>query len=182
MTTEENPMQAPATQVQERLKATFERNAKALALRPSVGQGTAVTKVKLREGLTCDIEEGRWRLTADMGAKSGGDDRGPNPGIIGRAALGSCLTVSYAMWAAKMGVPITSLEVEVQADYDARGYHGVGDVNPGYEQIRYVVTIDSDAPDEDVMRMLDTADAHCDYLFVFTQPQDVSREIRLVRS
>lgn len=34
------------------IKAAFERNARAVELRPSIGQGTATTKVRLREGLT----------------------------------------------------------------------------------------------------------------------------------
>ena len=49
----------------ERLKSTFERNAKAMTLRPSLGQSTARTKVTLRDGLTCDVEDGNWKLTVD---------------------------------------------------------------------------------------------------------------------
>lgn len=163
----------------QRIKTKFERNAKALALRPAVGQGTAVTKVRLTDGLACEIEEGSWRLHSDMSEKHGGMNSAPNPGIIGRAALGSCLITSYALWAAKLGVPLSSIEVEVQADYDARGIYGIDDVPPGYLQIRYVVTIESDAPEEEVRRMVDTSDAHCDYLAVFREPNDVRREVRI---
>src|SRR5438067_10948322 len=95
----------------EQLKHTFERNAKALALRPSAGQGTAVTRVRLREGLTCDVEDGGWKLTVDMSAKSGGDGRGPDPGVYGRTALGSCLAIGYALWGAKAGIVFSRLEV-----------------------------------------------------------------------
>ncbi len=77
----------------EQIKLAFERNAKAMSLRPSVGQGTAVTKVRLRDGLTCDVEDGNWKLTVDGPAKSGGDGRGPDPGVYGRMALGSCLAI-----------------------------------------------------------------------------------------
>ena len=47
------------------IKQVFERNASAIALRPSLGQGTAVTRVKLRDGLTCDVEDGNWKLTME---------------------------------------------------------------------------------------------------------------------
>ena len=163
----------------ERVRTTFERNAKALELRPAVGQGTAVTRVRLRAGLACDIEEGKWKLTAGMSPKSGGNDDEPNPGILGRATLGTCLAMSYGLWAAKLGVPLTSLEVEVQADYDSRGMYGVGGVAPGYERIRYIVTVESEAPDDEVMRLLDESDSHCDFLHVFRHPQDVRREVRI---
>jgi uncharacterized OsmC-like protein len=116
----------------EKIRTAFERNAKALSLKPAIGQGTAVTSVRMREGLTLDVEEGPWKFTVDMGTKSGGNNAGPNPGVLARGALGSCLAVSYILWAAKRGLPLGSLEVEVQADYDARGYHGVDDVRPGY--------------------------------------------------
>jgi uncharacterized OsmC-like protein len=86
------------------IKTILDRNAKALELRPIIGQGTAVTKVRLTEGLACEIEEGAWNLKADMSEKSGGANTGPNPGVLGRAALGSCLAIGYAMWAARRGV------------------------------------------------------------------------------
>jgi len=163
-----------------RIKTTSDRNAKAVELRPRLGRGTAVTTVRLQEGFSCEVEEGKWRFTVGMSEKSGGIDNGPNPGVIGRGALGSCLALSYAMWAARLDVPIANLEVEVQADYDARGMYGVGDVPPGYERLRWIVTVGSDAPQDVVMRMLDEADSHCDFLHVFRHPQDVRREVRLL--
>ncbi|NIR46281.1 MAG: OsmC family protein [Gemmatimonadetes bacterium] len=164
----------------ERIKTKFERNVRALELRPGVGRGTAVTTVRLTGGLACEIEEGPWRLASDLSEKSGGDNSAPNPGIIGRAALGTCLATSYALWAAKMGVEFDLLEVEVQADYDTRGMYGVDDVPPGYIQIRYVVTVESEASESEIMRVLDQADACCDYLAVFRDPQDVRREVKIL--
>jgi len=163
----------------EQIKDTFERSAKAMALRPSIGQGTATTKVTLRDGLTCDVEDGAWKLTVDMSAKSGGDGRGPDPGVYGRAALGSCLAIGYTLWAAKRGIRFTHLDVVVKADYDSAGYHGVSDVKPGYRQVRYIVTAQSDAPEADVLAVLDEADAHSPYRDVFARAIDVRREVRL---
>jgi uncharacterized OsmC-like protein len=170
------------TPTSERIRTAFARSARALELRPSVGQGTAVTRVRLREGFTCEIEDGPWKLVTDMGEKLGGMNEGPNPGVLGRAALGSCLAVGYVMWAARREVPIASLEIQIQADYDARGYHGIADVEPGYEQIRYVVTVESEAPEEEVLRMLDEADRYSDYLAVFARPQDLRREVHFTRA
>ena len=143
----------------EAIKTAVERSTRAVTLKPAVGQGTAVTRVRLREGLACDIQDGPWTLVAGMTEKYGGSNAGPNPGVLGRAALGSCLAIGYAMWAARLGVPIDSLDIEVQADYDVRGELGVADsVRPGYSEIRYVVTVSSPASAEDVHRWLDTAD------------------------
>ena len=161
-----------------RLREILERNAKAVSLRPSAGQNTATTRVALRPGLECEIEEGAWKLTAAMSAKSGGTNAGPNPGVLGRAALGSCLAFGYAMWAARLGVPIDALEVVVEADYDSRGELGVADdVPPGYLQVRYRVNVTSPAPEEDVRRLVETADRYSPYRDVFARAHDMRREL-----
>lgn len=164
----------------ERIRTAVERNARAVALGPSLGQGTAKTVVRLKPGLECQIVEGAWTLTVGMSEKSGGTNAGPNPGILGRGALGSCLAIGYAMWAARLGVPVDALEVQVEADYDSRGELGVGDeVSPGYREVRYVVCVLSPAAEEDVRRVIDTADKCSPYLDVFARAHDVRRELRI---
>jgi uncharacterized OsmC-like protein len=163
------------------IKDTLERNVRAVTLRPSVGQGTAVTRVRLGADLRCDIEEGSWRLAAGMTEKYGGDGSAPNPGVLGRAALGSCLAIGYAMWAARLQVPITSLEVEIQADYDVRGELGVDqEVRPGYSEVRYVVSVESDASADDVTRVLETAERHSSWLDIVAHATPVRRDVRIV--
>ena len=164
----------------EQIKTSFERNAKAIALRPSVGHGTAKTRVTLREGLTCDVQDGAWKLVVDASQKSGGDGSAPDPGVYGRTALGSCLAIGYGMWAATLGVSFTSLQVEVQADYDGGGMYAVTDEPPGYRQVRVIVTVESDASEADVRKVIAEADAHSPYLDVFTRAVDVRRDVKIV--
>lgn len=162
----------------ERIKTVLDRNAKAVTLRPAAGQGTAVTRITMRDGLTAEVEEGEWKLTVDEPHKMGGDNRGPNPGILGRAALGSCLALGYTMFAAWRGVPITSLSVEVQADYDARGMLCSEDVPAGYTEVRWVVDVESEAPESEVVKLLDEADKHSSFLDVFRRPHSLRRQVR----
>jgi uncharacterized OsmC-like protein len=165
------------------IKAALERNAKVVEARPSVGQGTAITRVTLHPGLACDVEDGPWKFNVGMTEKYGGLNNGPNPGVYGRAALGSCLAIGYAMWAARMEIAIRSLTVEVKARYDVRGELGVDDsIRPGYTDVVYVVTVDTDASDEAVQQWLDTADRHSSWLDDLRNPVPVSREIHIVRS
>ena len=162
------------------IKEKFERNAKVVKLRPERGRYTSVTKVRLRDGLTCDIEDGSWKLVADMGRGSGGEEAGPTPGAYGRAALGSCLAIATAQWAAVMDVPIDGVEIEVQSDADAAGAYGVADVPPGYTQARCIVTVRSSAPEHEVMKVLDVATERCLIWDVFARAVDVRREVRIV--
>ncbi len=164
----------------EAIREAIERNVRAVSLRPAVGRGTAVTRVRLRDGLACDVEDGPWRLTAGMTEKYGGTGEGPNPGVLGRAALGTCLALGYAIWAARLGVSVEALEVEVQADYDVRGELGVADnVPPGYLAVRYLVTVESAAPEADVLRVLDIADRYSSWRDDFARALPVTREVRI---
>jgi uncharacterized OsmC-like protein len=167
-------------QSQDRIREAMERNIRAIELRPSLGRGTAVTRVKVRDGFTCDVEEGRFHLVADMAPKNGGEDAGPNPGIYGRAALGTCMAMGYMIFASLRGIPIDALEIEIQAEYDSRAELGMTGEQPGYDQVRVLVTVQSSASEEDVRRMLDDAEAHSPYLAVFRKPVDVRVESRVL--
>lgn len=164
----------------QQIAAAFERNARALTKRPSLGRNTATTSVRVSNGLKCEIEEGPWRLTADMPRQAGGSEAGPTPGVFGRAALGSCLAIGYVMYAARAGIPLSSVEVEVAADFDDGALFGVSDAPPGYLDVRYSVTVVSDAPEADILRVLDEADAHSPYRDVFGRAQRLSRTARVV--
>lgn len=164
------------------VREVLERKVKAVTLRPAIGQSTARTHVRLKPGLACEVEEGSWRFTAGMSDKSGGTGAGPNPGTLGRAALGTCLALGYAMWAARLDIPIDDLTVDVEADYDARGELGVSDdVPPGYLQVRYRVQIASPASEEEVRRLVDTADKYSPYRDVFARAHEVRRELVIAR-
>ncbi len=162
------------------IREIAERNAKMLALKPSRGHLTGVTKARIVEGVRCEIEEGPWKLAADMPVKAGGEDSAPTPGMLGRAALASCLAIGITTWAARAGILIDMLEVEVQADFDVRGELGVGDgIPPGYQAVRYLVSIDSPASQEALADLLDTAERHSPYLDVFSRALSMERVLRL---
>lgn len=162
------------------IRTAFERAAKTVSLRPSRGHATRLSKTRLRQGLACEVEEGHWKVSTDMPTGVGGGASAPTPGVLGRAAFGSCLAVCYALYAAKLGVPITSLEVDVEADYDDGALLGVSDNPAGYFEVRYTVRIESPAPVADVRRVLDEGDAHSPYLDVFRRAQPCRRIEQIV--
>jgi uncharacterized OsmC-like protein len=164
----------------EHIRQALERNVRLVSRRPEIGKGTATTKAVLRPGLECTVTEGSYELKIGMTAKYGGRGAAPNPGVLGRGALASCLLIGYAMWAARLDVPCESIEVEVQADYDVSGELGISDdVRPGYSAIRYVVTVVSSSSEQDVHRMIDVADRHSSYRDIFANGVPLSREVRI---
>jgi uncharacterized OsmC-like protein len=162
------------------VRAALERNAGLLAARPGKGQLSASSRAVLKPGLECSVTEGPYALKVAMTTKYAGTGDGPSPGVLGRAALASCLALGYGMWAARLGVPLDSLEVEVTADFDVRGELGVSDdVRPGYGAVRYIVTVTSTSPEADVLRVLDTADRYSPYRDIFSRGVPLAREVRL---
>ena len=165
----------------QKIKAAILRSKKALMLKPALGKGTGVSKVRITNGLTCEVHEGDWKMTVDMPAGVGGDGLAPTPGVYGRAALGSCLAIGYMMKAAEMEISITNLEVEVEADFDDGALLGTADKNipPGYLEIRYTINIESDVAEETIMQLLDDGDAHSPYLDIFTRAQKCVRKVNI---
>lgn len=162
------------------LKSTMERNIKAIKLRPSVGQGTATTTVRIRSGMTADIEDGPWKMVGDEGADLGGAGLGPDPGVFTRAGLGSCLAIGYVMWASVMDVPLDSVEVTVEADYDARGGFGIDDsISPGWAAVRYTAKISSLASESKVRKLIDYADRHSSVLDIIRRAIPVSGAVKV---
>ncbi len=148
------------------IQGATERSIQLLALQPSRGRITCAAKARLVDDLRCEVEEGPWKLAADMPAKVGGGETAPTPGVLGRAALASCLVIGIATWAARQGVPIDAVEVE--ADFDARGELGVGDgIPPGYTEVRYAVSIQSPAPKQALDGVINLAERHSPYLDIF---------------
>jgi uncharacterized OsmC-like protein len=163
----------------DRIRTHFERSVKAMSLRPAVGRKTAVSTTRLGENLACEITEGRWTLVADLSEKGGGEGKGPDPGVLGRAALGSCLAMGVKIWAAYKGVSVSAVDVTVEADFDAGAQYGVGDSPPGYTEVRYSIRVESPAPEADVMDVIKTAERCSPWLDVFARAQVTRRDARV---
>jgi len=166
----------------EKIRLAIERSTKALYLKPSLGLGTGISKTTVTSGLKCEIQEGKWKLFADMPEAVGGNAEAPTPGVYGRAALGSCLAIGYMMRAAAMNIAVSSLEVEIQADYDDGALLGTVHTAPGYSEVRYTVTIEADAEEEEIVKLIEEADLRSPYLDVFSRAQNCKRTLHIVSS
>ncbi|MGD9511111.1 MAG: OsmC family protein [Geminicoccaceae bacterium] len=162
------------------IRQIAERHVELLARRPDRGLLTCRTRARRVAGLRCEIEEGSWRLAADMPRKIGGEETGPTPGVLGRAALASCLVIGISAWSARLGIEVAAVEVEVETDFDARGELGMGKVEPGYSVVRCRISVDSPASRSDVDHLLAMVEQHSPYLDVFGRavPITCSHHIR----
>ena len=168
--------------IQKEIKNKFERNTKALALRPSLGLGTGISITRVVNGLRCEIKEVDWKFNSDMPEQVGGSGNAPSPGALGRASLGSCLATGYMMWASKLDIPIDDLEIKIEADYDDGGLFASSDSFPGYSEVRYHVKIQSPRSHKEIQEFLEKAEKHSPYLDVFKREQSCKRIVELINN
>lgn len=165
---------------QEIVKEKAERIRATLMLKPQLGKHTYVSTTKIDNQLSCEITEGVWKLQADMPKSAGGKGEAPTPGVLGRAALGSCLAMGYMLNAAHRELPIRSLEVQIHADDDDGGLFGTSDDPPGYSEVRYLVLIDTDLSMEEITEFLDGCDTHSPWRDIISRAIPCVREINLL--
>ncbi len=166
---------------QEALQAALQRAEGAFAKRPALAKKETVTTATVQAGTLCEAAEGDFKFVVDMPENLGGTAKGPGPGTYVRSGLAACLAIGYSMRAAHLGIPVRGVRVELRSEQDFRGiFCGMASV-PSYNSIVYAVTVESDAPEADVLRVLDEADARSPYLEVFRNPQPLRRETKIVR-
>jgi uncharacterized OsmC-like protein len=96
-----------------------------------------------------------FELDADDPAIFAGDDESPNPVEHLLHALASCLTTSMVAHAAVRGIPIRSVESQVEGDIDLNGYLGLSNEIPrGYTRLRVNFKVDADPKDQKQLKEL----------------------------
>lgn len=94
----------------------------------------------------------------------GGDHDAPNPGDVLCAALAACLDSTIRMIAERLGVSLSSLEVDVTAEVDVRGTLLVDSTVPvGFQSMRCDVDVQAAEGTDPklVQKLLDAAEHSC---------------------
>ena len=113
---------------------------------PAKGQTNWKAVTTWKGGFECESKIRDHTLIMDEPAQLGGSDKAPNMVENVLAAYGSCLTVGYAMNAARRGINIKNLRIEMDGDIDLAGFFGLSDTVPaGFSGVRAKVHLDSDA-------------------------------------
>jgi len=131
----------------------------AVARRPGFGVGTSTSRTRLPRGLRATTDEADWTIETDVSSALGGTASAPSPSVLLRAALGSCMAMSYRLRAERAGVAIGAITVTVETDAAIEGMLVLdADVPPGFTGVRFHVEIESDAAETDVLALLDEGD------------------------
>jgi uncharacterized OsmC-like protein len=122
----------------------------------------SVATATLEDGLRFRVRgPGGEEVVTDMPSGVGGGGEAPTPGWLLRAAMAACAGSLVAMEAARDGIRLTSLAVEVDGESDDRGILGMADDVPaGPLSARIVVRVAADG-DADLEVLVRRAVARC---------------------
>ena len=140
----------------------------------------SLARASLADALRVEVQgpDGE-RIVTDMPKGIGGLAELPSPGWLFRAALASCVATTIGMEAAREGVNLTSLEVEVDSQSDDRGILGMDDAVPaGPLSTRIRIRGKADGVDEGALReLLERGAGRCPVCDATRRAVEVSMEI-----
>jgi uncharacterized OsmC-like protein len=116
----------------------------------------------LGEGVSCSVETGRALAAAGLHPASGGDGSLLCSGDMLLEALVACAGVTLRAVATSMGIEVRSGTVTAEGDLDFRGTLGVDREAPvGFAAIRLGFDLDTDAPADQVAKLIELTERYC---------------------
>lgn len=129
----------------------FEATRTAVDADPAAGRGAFRAVTTWEDGARARTTARSFTIETDEPSPLGGTDEAVDPMELLLASVGTCLTIGWVTHAARRGIDFRDLRIEVEGDYDLRGYLGLdGATRPGFGGVRYTVHVDTDA-DEAVL-------------------------------
>jgi uncharacterized OsmC-like protein len=163
------------------IKESIENAVRYLSEHPDEARYTdSFARATLGESLRVEVEgPDGLRVATDMPSAIGGREEEPSPGWLYRAAIASCVASTVGMEAAREGVTLRSLEVEVDSESDDRGILGMDEAVPaGPLSTRLRVRVLADGVDEERLReIVERGAGRCPSFDATRRAVDVSLEI-----
>ncbi len=129
---------------------------------------------RLGEGVSCSLDGARALVTAGLHPATGGTGELACSGDMLLEALVACAGVTLSAVATAIGVEVRNGFVRAEGDLDFRGTLGVAKEAPvGFRAIRLRFDLDSDAPPEQVARLVQLTERYCVVLQTLRNPPPV---------
>jgi uncharacterized OsmC-like protein len=141
--------------VQAPLKARYRED-------PETAVVTLRAQGALGEGITCSVETGRALAVAGLHPATGGDGLSLCSGDMLLQALAACAGVTLGSVATALEVDLRGGTVEAEGDLDFRGTLAVDrDAPVGFREIRLTFELDTDAPEEQLAKLIELTERYC---------------------
>jgi uncharacterized OsmC-like protein len=125
------------------------------------------------EGLACTVRQGDHQAVLDMSKALGGDERGPTPGFYIRAGLVGCIAIGIKLTAAREGIELDAIDVDVEMDFDDGAMLGLGSNTAAPLETRVVIALATAAPWDQVTAMVERALAADPFFLALRDAQKV---------
>ena len=164
---------------EEHITIALERLAGVFKKRPETAFDTSKSRAVMTEGFQVNVTEGDNTALMDMGEVMGGNGAGPTPGFFGRAGLISCIAMGIKMAASVARVPLDSVIVEVEMDWDNRGMFGTDDAPTDPVATRLIISVQSPAPEKLVQHIIEEGLRNDSWLQFALKPQKIEQIIHI---
>ena len=139
----------------------------------------AVVTLKARgrasEGISCRVETGNAVVVAGLHPATGGIGDMACSGDMLLEALVACAGVTLSAVATALGMNLRDAVIEAEGDLDFRGTLGVSkEVPVGFQRIRLMMTLATDASDEQLANLLRLTEKYCVVLQTLKQPPELA--------
>jgi uncharacterized OsmC-like protein len=130
---------------------------------PSAARVTLSARSRLDEAqIACKVETGKALVHAGLHPATGGDGTQVCSGDMLLEALAACAGVTLKAVATALDVPLRNATVTAEGDLDFRGTLGVSKEAPvGFAAIRLKFDLDTDAPAEQVAKLVQLTERYC---------------------
>jgi uncharacterized OsmC-like protein len=114
------------------------------------------------EAISCKVQTARSLAEAGLHPASGGDGTMLCSGDMLLEALVACAGVTLRAVATALAIPIRNGTISAEGDLDFRGTLGVAkEVAVGFKAIRLKFDLDSDAPSDQLAKLIDLTKRYC---------------------
>ena len=130
-------------------------------------------------GVACRVDTGRAMVEAGLHPATGGTGLQACSGDMLLQALVACAAVTLRAVSTALAIPIRGGDVRAEGDLDFRGTLGVSrDVPVGFQRIRLRFELDTDAPADQLAKLLELTERYCVVLQTIRSGPVVEAEIR----
>jgi uncharacterized OsmC-like protein len=144
---------------------------------------TLRTQGRMGEDVSCKIETGKALVVAGLHPATGGSGLNACSGEMLLEALVACAGVTLNAVATAIGVELRDATLQAEGDLDFRGTLGVSkNVPVGLQNIRLQITLDSDAPEEQLDTLIRLTERYCVVYQTLSHPPEIVVSKKRVQS
>jgi uncharacterized OsmC-like protein len=145
---------------------------------PDAAMITLRAQGRLDDGVRCSIETGKGQVTAGLHPATGGSGSSACSGDMLLEALVGCAGVTLNAVATALGITLRDATLEAEGDLDFRGTLGVSkEVPVGFQNIRLRLTLDTDAPQDQIDTLIRLTERYCVVFQTLKRPPVMSVEV-----